>query len=780
MSKKMKILLGVTLSAAGIIIFSIAGVVLYIYSLSRELPSIKEVSSFRYNEPMVVYDANGVVIAELGPERRYPVPMKKIPKHMVQAVIAVEDARFYEHKGIDVWGIARAFMANIRAGRVVEGGSTLTQQLVKVIYLNPEKKLKRKIKEAILAYRIDNYLTKEQVLELYLNQVNFGRGAYGVQAAAINYFGKNVEDLTLSEAALFAGIPKGPSIFAPHINLERAILRRNHVLYRMYEVGYITEGEYNSAAAEPIIIKDSVPLRLKYAGYFMDYVQKYLADKLGIKDINTSAQGWKVYTTLRIDYQLEAEKAVFDNLMEVAKREGYYGPFGTMVDNETHSLPVETESGDKSVVGVKKAKNKYHDKLPLYLANKGIKKAIVAKVEKEEVTLLLQDNSTGVIRMKNSLWAKPYGSTQTKLLDFKSILKEKDIVLVSENERETGVYNLEQDPALESALISMDPVTGAIYAMVGGLSYEKSFYNRAYQAYRQTGSTFKPIVYAAAFERGFFPMDIMFDIPIIAEEEDGEWRPNNYGDRFVGKTTIKDALLKSNNIVTIKLAEKVGINRIVRYAKNFGFSSNIPTNDSTVSIGSASGSVLEMALAYSAFANQGLRPAEPYFITKIENAEGKVLYEFNPKEPIKVLDEAGAQVITELLVDTVEKGGAWRAKGIPRISGGKTGTTNDSKDGWYAGFLPNIVTVVWVGYDDFRKLGSYATGSSVAAPAWVKYMKAIVDTIPIKMFPASDKTAYFKVDNETKQITDAIVGNFTYEIFPVDGEGKPIRLKLNK
>lgn len=810
-SKKMKIVIISILSIMGLGLLSSVGVLLYIYSLSRELPSTSEISSFKYNEPLVVYDATGKVIAELGPERRYPVSMDIIPKYMGQAVVAVEDARFYEHSGVDFWGIARAFFVNLKAGRVVEGGSTLTQQLVKIIYLNPEKKLRRKIKEAILAYRIDNYLTKEQVLELYLNQINFGRGAYGVQAAAVNYFGKNVSDLTLAEAALFAGIPKAPAIYSPHINPEKAKARRNHVLYRMYEVGYITEDEYKKASEEDIVITATTPSRLRYAGYFIDYVQKYLAETLGMANLQ-AMQGLKVYTTLRIDYQMAAEKAVLDNLIETAKREGYYGPVGNLNSAEVAPTPAAVileGEGDKSVVGT--ARNDSTNnvvKVPGYLENRGFKKAVVSDVQKEIVTIIIDnvtnitDNATGImenvtnivdnpagamnkitgsIHMKDSLWAKPYGSNLNKLLDFNTILKVNDIIYVSKDNSTEGAYFLEQDPQLESALISIDPVTGGIYAMVGGMSYEKSFFNRAVQAARQAGSTFKPIVYSAAFESGYVPMDIMLDIPVIAEEEEGEkiWKPKNYGNKFSGKLTIKDALLKSNNTVTIKLAEQIGVSKIIRYAKNFGFSSNIP-KDLSVSLGSASSSVLEMAIAYSVFANGGNRPAEPYFVTKIEDAEGNILYEYTPKEPIKVLDEPASQMITATLIDTVERGSAWRAKAITRVVGAKTGTTNDSKDGWFAGFLPNMVTITWVGYDDFRKLGDYATGSSIAAPAWVIYMTSIINSIPFQMFPTSDKTAYFKVDKESKEITDAIVGDVTYEIYPVDDNGTPTRIRVGK
>lgn len=778
MSKKVKIILFSFLGLIGAGLLSILLFMGYMFILSRDLPSVEEMAKFKYSEPMVVYDSKGEVIAELGAERRYPIPISEMSEYMPKAVIAVEDARFYEHSGIDFVGIMRAMIANVKAGRLIEGGSTLTQQLVKNLYLSPERKIKRKLKEAILAYQFDKHLSKENILELYLNQVNFGRGAYGVQAAAINYFGKNAKDLTLSECAVIAAIPKAPGLYAPHLNMKRSITRRNHVLSRMYDVGYITEAEYNKAIEEPIIIQESVPLKLRHAGYFMDHIHKYLSEDLKLKE--EEKLGLKIYTTLNIDYQVAAEKALKENLIELSKKEGFLGTVGKMQRLDEHAEIDEKDNSEITEEEIEKEVELLKTsslETPSYLAVMGIKKAVVKKVEKNVVEIDI-NGTTGIINLKDNDWAKPAGSGSGKLNDFNKILKVDDIIYVSKDKRKENVYNIEQDPEVEGSIVTINPKTGEIYAMVGGFSYEKSFFNRATQAQRQMGSIFKPIVYATAFESGKVPMDVILDVPVIAEEEEGDkvWKPKNFEDKFYGETTLKEALIKSRNIVTIKVAEDVGIRKIIRYAKKFGIESDMPV-DLSVSLGSASASPLTMAYVYSVFANEGSRPETPYFITKIEDIDGKVLYEFLPPEQVEVIDSATAALMNDMLIGVVESGTGWRAKALQRRVAAKTGTTNDSKDAWFSGYIPNLVTVAWVGYDDFSSMGSYATGSSAAAPVWVNYMKEITKDLPYELFPANNNVAYFKVDKETKKITDSFVGDYSFEIYPVDDNGKPTAIK---
>ena len=405
---KLRIILYIIGAMFALGIIGLVSVIVYIYMLSLQLPSTDEFSKFKYTEPMVVYDAKGNIIAELGAERRYPISIEQMPPYVYQAVVAVEDARFYEHSGIDPWGIARAMVSNIKAGRMIEGGSTLTQQLVKVIYLSPERKLKRKIKEAIIAYRLDKELSKEKILELYLNQVNFGRGAYGIQAAAINYFGKkDVKDLTIAEAAMIAGIPKGPSIYAPHLNMKRAVARRNHVLKRMLEVKYITQEEYDAAVNETVKLAENIPLRLRHAGYFMDFVHKYIEEDLKIEDAQN--KGIKVFTTLNLDYQIAAEEALTKNLMSIAKREGYTGPLGKiLVEDETDVEQTEdavdnavvSEETDNSTVKYVRLDND----VPGYLKDLGYQKAVITEAAKTTLKIKLSDGSVGSINFKENSW----------------------------------------------------------------------------------------------------------------------------------------------------------------------------------------------------------------------------------------------------------------------------------------------------------------------------------------------------------------------------------------
>ncbi len=778
--KKKRSKLRIALYAVGIMfalgILGIVTLAIMVKIISLELPSTDEFSKFKYNEPMVVYDAKGTVIAELGAERRYPISIDQMPAYVYQAVVAVEDGRFYEHSGIDPWGIARAMVTNLKAGKMIEGGSTLTQQLVKVIYLTPERKLKRKIKEAIIAYRLDRDLSKEKILELYLNQVNFGRGAYGIQAAAINYFGKDVKDMTIAEAAMVAGIPKGPSIYAPHKNLKRSINRRNHVLKRMRELNYITEEEYQQAVNESVQLVESIPLKLRYAGYFMDYVHRFIDEELKIKDAQN--QGIKVFTTLNLDYQIAAEKALLTNLMAIGKREGYGGPLGKLLvedinnveEDDSEAVIKEEQSEDNGTKFVRLDSN-----LPSYLQDLDFKKAVVTKVEKQKINIMLEDNSTGVINFKENEWVSHYGSRWIK--NFTQVFTENDVILVSFSKTDKGinVYNLEQNPALEGSIVSINPQTGEIYAMVGGMSYFKSFFNRAVQARRQVGSTFKPLVYATAYESGFYPMSVFYDSPVIQESEDKEeenWRPKNFDGQFRGELTLERALQVSNNSVTIKLAQKIGINKIIRYARKFGFTGDIPV-DLSVSLGSLSSSPLELAYAYSTFANQGQRASKPFFITRVADIDNKTLFEFQQPEMIKVLEPVSASLITDSVVKVVEKGGAWKSRvNIGRVFGGKTGTSNDSKDCWFAGVMPNLITVAWVGYDDYSKMGNYAVGANTAQLIFIDYFKMIDNILPLALFPAPVGTTYFKVNKETNELTDAVTGDLMFAPYPVDDDNK--------
>ena len=410
-----------------------------------------------------------------------------------------------------------------------------------------------------------------------------------------------------------------------------------------------------------------------------------------------------------------------------------------------------------------------------YLEELNYKKAVITNVEKTKLEIQLYDNSTGIINYKENEWISNFNGKWVK--NFTQIFEPNDVIYVSFSKKvkENNVYLIEQNPPLEGAIVSINPQTGEIYAMVGGMSYFKSFFNRAAQARRQVGSTFKPLVYATAYESGYYPMSVFHDTPVIqesAEEGEENWRPKNFDGQFRGEMTLERALQVSNNSVTIKLAQKIGVKKIIRYAKMFGFTGDIP-EDLSVSLGSLSASPLELAYAYSTFANQGMRSKTPFFVTRVADIDNKTIYEAQPPEMVKVLEPSSASLITDSVVKVVEKGGAWRSRvNINRVFGGKTGTSNDSKDCWFAGVMPNLVTVAWVGYDDYTKMGSYAVGANTSQLIFIDYIKSINDKLPLALFPTPVQSTYFKVNKETNEMTDAITGDLMFSLYPVDKNNK--------
>lgn len=727
------------LAAACVVLLLILCLLIYFWILSRELPSTSELKHYQYKRPTLIFDRNGQQIAELGDEKRYPVGMDQIPDNMRNAVVAVEDSRFYEHGGVDMTGILRAVVTNMRAGRVVEGGSTLTQQLVKILYLTPERKFKRKIKEAILAYRIDKTLTKKEILTMYLNQVYFGRGSYGVQAAAINYFGKDVSELTLGECAMIAGIPKAPGIYAPHLNLQRSMKRRNHVLYRMLQTKQINEAQYKEATHEVPYIVEAIPPKNNQAGYFVDYVKKYLTEVEGIKDLDNS--GLMIYTTLDLKMQKKAEDAIKRNLLAIGKNMGYTGPV----------TKYSVESGDLT-------KQLKMDKK--YLAEVGFVKALVTDVARGRVNITTLEGD-GHIDISDTHWASPLDGRKYSLKNFNDILAVNDIIYVKHDSGST--YQLVQDPPVESAILSIAPETGAIYAMAGGFDYRRSMFNRAYQAKRQAGSLFKPIVYSTALENGMSMMTQELDAPMVKTiSEDGEvWKPENASKQFYGYTTLKDGLTHSRNLVTLKLAEDIGIGKIIDMAHKFGLTEKL-NRELAISIGTGSVSLQEMVYAFSVFPNLGSRH-QPYFITKLVNPDGSVYKAYQPSDPTPVIKESTAQIMIDTMVNVVDNGTGRRALVIPRVIAGKTGTTNDSKDTWFVGYMPDLVTGVWIGCDDFRPLPGGSSGSNVALPEWIDYTGQVYYNFGHKEFPVSKDVTYYRVDSGTKQITDGYSDGYTFE-----------------
>ncbi len=605
------------------LVLAVIGSSILYYVLLKELPSIAALKDYRPSIATRVYADNNELVDEFFLEDRKVIKMTDVPKFVVQAFVAAEDARFYQHSGFDLQSMTRAFFKNIEAGRIVQGGSTITQQVAKSLYLSPERSYMRKIKEAVLAYKIDKYLSKDEIMNLYLNQIYLGHGTYGIEAASQGYFGKSARHLTLPEASLLAGLPKAPSSYSPFLHLDKARQRQAYVLDRMIEDGYITKEQRNHALAVPLKFR-SVRPKEKIAPYFIENIRRYIQEKYG-SDI-LYKEGIEVYTTLNINMQKAALDAVERGLLELEAREGY---------------------------------------------------------EKGQV---------------------------------------------------------------QGALLCIDARTGAIRAMVGGRDFKKSEFNRATQSRRQPGSAFKPFIYTAAFDKGLTPSTTLIDEPIEYPDRslpDGYWRPQNFDRKYNGPTTLRQALVQSRNVITVKLLQEIGVDYAAGYAANMGISSPLSRNLS-LALGTSGVTLQEMIRGYGVLANQGKR-VEPFMIKKIIDRTGHPFEENQPKVE-QVIDPRIAFVSAHVMQDVVESGTGRRARGIGRPVAGKTGTTDDMRDAWFIGFTPSLVAGVWVGFDQERSLGKQEQGGRAAAPIWRYFMEKAVQGMPAESFPVPDGIVLIKVD----------------------------------
>jgi penicillin-binding protein 1A len=757
-----RILKKIALSALVLIIIASLGVAYFVYSLVEELPSIASLKDYRPSIITRVYADNNELIDEFYLEDRKVVRVTELPKFLIFAFVAAEDARFFQHGGFDLKSIARAFVKNLKAGKIVQGGSTITQQVAKSLFLTPEKSYIRKLKEAILAYRIDKYLKKYEILNLYLNQIYLGHGAYGVEAAAQRYFGKQGKELTLPEAALLAGLPKAPSRYSPVHYPERARSRQVYVLGRMQEDGYITEQETSEALDMPIELQSSEE-KEKVAPYFTENVRRYIQAKYS-SDV-LYKEGLEVYTTLDIDMQKAARKAVDRGLQELDKRQGYRGALKKIIEEEFESF-IKSAEFDL-------------EKHPL---EKGSTlKALVVDVNSDENTVSLRIGPhSGIMTLKDMSWARVPDTNvaynTVKVTDPAYVLTKGDVILVkikgvtkpeglpegegeAEGEDESeGVGErkealeftaaLEQEPEVQSALLCMEAKTGEIKAMVGGRSYKKSEFNRSTQAKRQPGSAFKPFIYTAAFDQGMTPSTVVMDTPIIFEDtlKDSTWKPRNYEEKFYGPTILRTALVKSRNLVTIKILKDIGVDYAADYAINMGITSSL-TRDLSMALGSSGVTLLELVRGYGVFAYNGKR-ADPFFIRKIVDRTGHIVEEHKPRIE-QVIDPRIAYITSHLLQDVVKRGTGWRVRELGRPAAGKTGTTNDLKDAWFTGFTPSLVTGVWVGFDDLSRLGKYETGSRAASPIFLYFMKEALAGTPVELFSPPDGMVFAKIDPQT-------------------------------
>ncbi len=659
---------------------------------------------------------------------------------MIQAFVAAEDARFFHHKGIDMLSIIRAFMKNLQAGTIVQGGSTITQQVAKSLFLTPRKSYIRKLREAILAYRINTYLKKYEILNLYLNHIYLGHGTYGIEAASQRYFGKSAEKLTLPEAALLGGLPKAPSRYSPYLHTERARMRRSYVLNRMAEDGYITEEERTITIEMPIVLEDAEK-REKLAPYFTENVRRYIQKRYGTDVLYR--EGLEVYTTLDVAMQKAAKAAIKKGLRELDKREGYRGVLKKIPQEEFDSF-LEEQAG-------------IMEQKPLAAGQ--IVEALVTVIDSENKSVELRIGPhRGVMLLKHMSWAR---TPNPKIAYNAATVKDPADVLHAGDVIETRILNvddgeegkllhlaLEQDPEVQGALLCMDTKTGKIRAMIGGRDYKKSEFNRATQARRQPGSAFKPFIYTAAFDKGMTPSTIIMDNPIIYRDtlKDSFWKPQNFEQKFYGPTLLRTGLIKSRNLVTIKILKDIGIDYAADYVANLGIKSPL-TRDLSMALGTSGITLREMVGAFGVFANNGKR-AEPYFIKRIVDRTGHVLEEYEPVIE-QVIDPRIAYITSHLLQKVVQGGTGWRVRALGRPVAGKTGTTNDLKDAWFLGFTPSLVAGVWVGFDDLRPLGKYETGSRAASPLFLYFMKEALAGTSIEFFTPPKGVVFAKIDPKT-------------------------------
>ncbi|MEM1024332.1 MAG: PBP1A family penicillin-binding protein [Myxococcota bacterium] len=787
---------------------------------SEDLPEFRSLDEYRPPLASRIFGADGQVVGEVFRERREVVPYSGIPPRLVQALVASEDARFFEHSGIDYFGIVRAAFANFRAGRVVQGGSTITQQVAKSLLVSQEgyaagtaRKISRKVREAILARRLERRLSKGQILELYLNQVFLGNQAYGVQAAAQNYFRKPVARLNLAEMALLAGLPQAPSRYSPFLHPKEARSRRAYVLRRMVEERYIEEAELVQAEATPIEVFKAPNYSRKVTPFFTEHVRRRIQSRFGERLLE---DGLKVYTSVDPERDTDASRAVYEKLRLVDKRQGFRGPLLRLPDPDARDqflaryvqeLEAQEREGtlemDELYVAVVTAIDRKRDRLLVRVGNQPAilplaamrwARAVDPQVRYDAGLLeriptsfavgdVLQVRRTSRKALRKDAVARP----------FLRGLKEDDVLV-----------QLEQEPNLEAALLSQQTETGYVQAMIGGYAFQRSEFNRALQACRQPGSSFKPIVYSAGLALADLnPSSIILDAPLAFNDAaaGNRWKPNNFAGKFLGEVTLRTALKNSMNVPSIRVLDKVGVGEAIRWAQRLGIESELRP-ELGLALGASCVKMAELVGVYASFAQGGVQ-AKRRFVTRIEDRDGQVIFDdgapqdpwaplglkleralrWTDERPTRVMDERVAFIITKMMRNVVEEGTGTAAKRIGVPVAGKTGTTNDSFDAWFSGFTPDLVTSVWVGFDDYvLPMGRYEQGGRAALPIWVAYMKKAIKARDDD-FQAPPGVVFVTIDRETGKraqpgqpgsVLEAFrEGNAPLEFAAKEGEAEP-------
>ncbi|MDM7322162.1 MAG: penicillin-binding protein 1A [Gammaproteobacteria bacterium] len=756
---------------------------------SEELPDVNALRDIQYQVPLRIYDRHGGLIAEFGEKRRIPVSIDQIPELVEKAFLAAEDDRFYQHPGVDLQGLFRAGWELLRTGHKGQGGSTITMQVARNFFLSSEKTYSRKFREILLAVKIERELTKRQILELYLNKIYLGNRAYGVAAAASIYYNKPLDALTPAEAAMLAGLPKAPSKFNPVVNPERAKIRRDYILGRMGELGWLTEEQVKAAQLEPVQTTLFLGAESEVsAPYVAEMVRARMVEQFGEAAYE---MGLRVYTTLDPELQRTASLALRNALLDYDRRHGWRGAEGR----------VEFPVGDVEAAASHARAQRLVE---------GLIAAVVLEVEARQATVVDGQGRRHVLDLESLQWARPYLSEDAMGPRPKSVaevLSPGDIVRLRQGEKG---YTLAQLPQVEGAFVAFDSTSGALLALEGGYDFSLSKFNRVTQAQRQPGSSFKPFLYSAALENGFTLASVISDDPRVYEKAAAnkkDWQPQNYGGKFYGPTRLHEALVRSQNLVSVRLMEAITPEVVLRHAKSFGLPVGQWQPTLSLALGSYALTPWELTAAYMVFANGGYR-VEPYFIQRVEDLRGNVLFEavpqhfcdnelaFLPKgagqlrekrvspttlpsgrrcqpgvlgQAPRVISPENAWLVQVMLRDVVKRGtaaSAGRALKRPDI-GGKTGTTNDQRDAWFSGFGPGVVATAWVGFDDYRPLGRMETGGKVAVPMWVDFMQVALKDRPVQELKPPPGIITASIDPGTGQIVPSGTPGAIIEYFDV-------------
>ena len=735
----------------------------YLY-FAPGLPSVSTLKDVELQVPLKVFSQDGKLIAVYGEKRRQPLQIKDYPQAVIQAFLAAEDDRFYQHPGVDYQGLIRAATEVIRTGEIRSGGSTITMQLARNFFLSNEKKYVRKLREIFLALQIEHQLSKDEILELYLNKIYLGNRAYGVGAAADVYYGLNVDELTYAQVAMIAGLPKAPSRFNPIINPERATVRRDYVLGRMNKLDFIDEATYRNSLDAPVTASRHYPRVEVDAPYIGEMVRAFIVNSYGTADAYN--KGYRVFTTIDTRLQQAARQALVNGLRAYDHRHGYRG-----VESQIENIT--TESGDLDIARLDEA-------LGEFIEIGGLAAAVITTVAKDKLQVYIGADRQVEIALQSAAWARPYlneNAMGEEPSDFTKMFSPGDVIRVATEDSKQ--WTLEQVPDVSGALVSVDPHNGGILALVGGFDYYYSKFNRVVQARRQPGSSFKPFIYSAALESGYTPASIINDAPVVFEDValEDTWRPQNYSGKFFGPTRLRVALFKSRNMVSIRLLNDMGRRHAMHHVTKFGFDRERLPYDLTLALGSGAVTPLELAQGYSVFANGGYL-IEPHLIDRIESDKGEVLFQSNaliiceencqnleqnvepnrsqnklqgnPQDSLqkktkttstvftalpsetrvakRVLDKENAYQMVSMMQDVIRRGTGTKAKALGRNDlAGKTGTTNEQHDAWFSGFNGDVVATAWVGFDQDRPLGKREVGGTAALPIWMDYMRVALD-----------------------------------------------------